>query len=681
MQLVSITLQNIRSYTQTKVDFPLGIVLLSGDIGSGKSTILLAIEFALFGLSRGELSGGALLRNGSNEGSVELTFKIKENTHTIRRTLKRNKTSVEQDSGHLITNGMKTIGTATELKARVLELLGYPSEMLTKKNIIYRYTVYTPQEEMKQIILESPEERLATLRKIFDIDKYERIKKNTTTFVKTLRERERALSVVTTDLEEKKKQAKQNENDKKQVKEQASKIAPLLEQSKKQINSLKTQIAELEQKKTIHDKLNSELNANKTILKSKEQQHANLQTDMDKLMKEIAQEPPAPADKTFILTEKNTVKTQITTIEKEMRDILTRQAELNAMKGNSEKITQQVTTLDNCPMCKQSVTHEHKNKITAEEKNKIDAIGKSLLHHDATRKEKDGELANLKIRLDNLLAQEKEVELAALRKTHYDKLQERHKQVVGQAAAAKNEIEQFKQKIMTLEEQTKPLAQNDTLYKTLRQEYDNTLIEERKIAIEHSTLIQKEQHIDATLAILQKDITHKETIKKQLENISETTHFLTDYFSPLMDVMERHTLSTIHHEFSTIFQHWFSVLIEETLTARLDEQFTPLVTQNGYDTDIAHLSGGERTACALAFRLALCKTVNSLIRTITTKDLLILDEPTDGFSSEQLDKMRDVLLGLGLSQIILVSHEQKIEGMADKIIRVRKENGSSIVVI
>lgn len=681
MQLVSITLQNIRSYTNTKIEFPTGIVLLSGDIGSGKSTILLAIEFALFGLTRGELSGSALLRNGSNEGSVELTFKIKENTHAIRRTLKRNKTSVEQDSGHLITNGVKTIGTATELKARILELLGYPSEMLTKKNIIYRYTVYTPQEDMKQIILESPEDRLATLRKIFDIDKYERIKKNTTTFVKTLRERERAFSVLTMDLEEKRKHAAQLESDKKQIKEQLTKIAPTFEQAKKQLEKMKTQLLELEQKKSIYEKLNSELLAHKTILKSKEGQHTTLVSDAEKLLKELAQEPPAVQDKTFILTEQQTVKNQISAIEKEIHQLLSKQAELGAMKKHSEHTTAQISSLDNCPLCKQHVNPEHKTRITTEEKNKAEAIAKSLVHHDTTKKEKDKELVNLKLRLDNLRTQEKETELASLRKIHYDKLQERHKQALDQTITIKNEIDTTKQKINTLSEQITPLLTNEQTYKIMRQEYDETITNERKIAIEHSTLLQKEQHVDATLSILQKDITHKENAKKQLENISETTHFLSDYFTPLMDVMERHVLSTIHNEFSTIFQHWFGVLIEETLTARLDEQFTPLVTQSGYDTDIAHLSGGERTACALAFRLALCKTVNSLIRTITTKDILILDEPTDGFSSEQLDKMRDVLLSLGLSQVILVSHEQKIEGMADSIIRVRKENGSSIVVI
>jgi exonuclease SbcC len=48
---------------------------------------------------------------------------------------------------------------------------------------------------------------------------------------------------------------------------------------------------------------------------------------------------------------------------------------------------------------------------------------------------------------------------------------------------------------------------------------------------------------------------------------------------------------------------------------------------------------------------------------IKTKDLVILDEPTDGFSEQQLDKMRGVLEELNAEQLIIVSHEQKIEGL------------------
>jgi len=63
---------------------------------------------------------------------------------------------------------------------------------------------------------------------------------------------------------------------------------------------------------------------------------------------------------------------------------------------------------------------------------------------------------------------------------------------------------------------------------------------------------------------------------------------------------------------------------------------------------------------------------------IKTKDIVILDEPTDGFASEQIDKMRDIFEQLNAEQMILVSHEQKIEGFVDHVIRVRKDGTSSI---
>ena len=100
----------------------------------------------------------------------------------------------------------------------------------------------------------------------------------------------------------------------------------------------------------------------------------------------------------------------------------------------------------------------------------------------------------------------------------------------------------------------------------------------------------------------------------------------------------------VHHDFDTLFQKWFMMLVDtEVMKIRLDEQFSPVIEQNGYEIDYGFLSGGEKTAAALAYRLALNQVVNSILSTIKTRGLLILDEPTDGFSSEQLDRMRDLL--------------------------------------
>ena len=130
-------------------------------------------------MSRKTLTGDLLLRHGKHEGSVELHFALKlGNTYKeiiIKRNLRR-ANQVKQESGYIIIDNIKTDCTPVELKTRVLELLGYPQDMVTKAtDIIYRYTVYTPQEQMKQILFENSNTRLETLRKVFDIDKYKRI--------------------------------------------------------------------------------------------------------------------------------------------------------------------------------------------------------------------------------------------------------------------------------------------------------------------------------------------------------------------------------------------------------------------------------------------------------------------------------------------------------------------------
>ena len=62
-----------------------------------------------------------------------------------------------------------------------------------------------------------------------------------------------------------------------------------------------------------------------------------------------------------------------------------------------------------------------------------------------------------------------------------------------------------------------------------------------------------------------------------------------------------------------------------------------------------------------------------------TRDIIILDEPTDGFSDEQLDRVRELLENINISQIIIVSHETKIETFVDNVLRVSKNEHESSV--
>lgn len=58
-------------------------------------------------------------------------------------------------------------------------------------------------------------------------------------------------------------------------------------------------------------------------------------------------------------------------------------------------------------------------------------------------------------------------------------------------------------------------------------------------------------------------------------------------------------------------------------------------------------------------------------------NLLVLDEPTDGFSKPQLDKAHSILKDPEYEQIILVSHDKYLEAHADHAFHVAKAGGSS----
>ncbi|AXV39782.1 SMC family ATPase [Methanobacterium sp. BAmetb5] len=200
----SLIIRNIRSYERAKIEFPLGISLFEGDIGSGKSTILMAIEFALFGL--GNQRGDSLLRKNTLKGSVILEFEIEGKHGRIERRLLRKNTDspVKQDKGILVFDGAKWQLSPSEMKEKILEILDFKEDPNPRANsYIFRYAIYTPQEEMKQIITQKPESRLQTLRKAFGIEDYMVAADNAYLILRYLKNKTSYLSGQTNDLIEK----------------------------------------------------------------------------------------------------------------------------------------------------------------------------------------------------------------------------------------------------------------------------------------------------------------------------------------------------------------------------------------------------------------------------------------------------------------------------------------------
>tara|TARA_Y100000310_G_C20685375_1_gene818624 strand:- start:730 stop:2775 length:2046 start_codon:yes stop_codon:yes gene_type:complete len=681
MKLKKIKLENIRSYDVQEVTFPEGSLLLSGNIGSGKSSILLGIDFALFGLQRGTLDGNAILRNGTESGSVELLMEIDNKLVEIKRNLKRTSTGVVQKSGHISIDNNKQDGTPVELKDKVLQLLNYPRELLTKnKSLIYRYTVYTPQEQMKQILLGKKEDRLETLRKVFGIDKYKRIKDNTKVVITKIKEKRKFFEGETQNLSEKESALNNQQTELILLEQQVKELEPLFLLKKQELERKQEETKENEASLQHLLKLKKDfalLENNLKHLSTKKQEDQILLNQTIEKIGLIQNQDLELKESYKELIETN--KQQIDNIEKEIRQILNKKQEFKVHKANSLTLQSKIQDLDSCPTCQQEVSITHKESISRKQEVIITEMDKNLQELETKEGDFNTKITTLKQNLENLTKREAELELIKHKLQELNEKKQKKRDLEQKQEALAKAITEINNNKTTLEQEINKLQSKEELFTKIKSEKEVIEREFRELELKKASLEAKRTPLENQLESLKKEIMAKRNVLEKLSHFNKTQTMLEQTFIPTLNLIEKSVMFKVHEEFNSIFIKWLTMLID-TLNIGLDEEFTPKIQQNGYDIDYEYLSGGEKTAVALAYRLALNQVINRMMVDINTKGLLILDEPTDGFSSEQLDKVKDLINELEMEQIVLVSHETSVESFVDNIVRLEKQDHSTQIV-
>ena len=678
MIIKKIKLENIRSYLNQELDFSEGSTLLAGDIGSGKSSILLAIDFALFGLRKGNLSGASLLRNGTNNGLVELHFSLDNKEVIIQRNLKKSQDSIVQDSGFIITNGIRRDASAIELKQDILDLLNYPKELLTKsKSLIYRYTVYTPQEEMKSILLGDKDIRLDTLRRVFDIDKYKRIKENSKLFINSLKQKRKEHEGQVYDLDDKNKQLKEKQNNYVYLNERLKELIIRITEASKLVDIKREEIKSIESEIKILEELKRDLSLNEFKLKNLAEKRDNNLKEIEFLILSINRlDDELKNFKLDNLDEINNeikeLKNRIDNYDLELNNINNKINELETKKKSSIEIKDKIINLETCPLCQQNVTHQHKSLISDEEDKKISEYDREIMINKDKKFSLQDTIKDLKIKLDKIKEEKSKFDFYNLKKENLKEKTERKELLLKEQNNLVEEINYYNDKINNIKSRINEFRDLD--YEKIRRQLDELLLKEKNLEIERAGYLSNINELNKIINELDKEINSKLLIKNKINYLNDIQFWLEEYFVKVVEIIEKQIMFRVHGDFNALFQKWFNMLMEiENFQVRLDEEFTPLIQQNNYDINYEYLSGGEKTAIALAYRLALNQVINNLITIIKTRDLLILDEPTDGFSDEQLDRVRNVLNELNLKQLIIVSHEQKIESFVDNVIRLNKQ--------
>lgn len=679
MLLKKLVIENLRSYENQTIEFPKGSTLLSGDIGSGKTTILLAVEFALFGLQPSQ-KGNSLLRNGCENGKVILEFDIEGKEIIVERTLKRKKHSINQDYVAISIDNEKFEESVSEVKAKILDLLNYPGEFAKKTNLLYKFTVYTPQEEMKQIIMESKDVRLNTLRHVFGIDKYKRIQENASILNSRLRERIRINEALFSDLDELKASLLLKETGLIEAKEN------MIGSEEDYVNAFRDReikeknLEEVREKIDEKKKFEGDKEKNDMLVNEKRSQISKCDIDV-KLLKEQVEEVEKLK---FSEDEYNSIKQRIV-VQKNKHDELHSEyieiiGKINALEGKkseADSLVRKISGLDKCPTCLQRVSIEYKDGMLENAKKEIDVVDNNIYGYNKRKKDLIEKINVVKDLIEKFEKQKNDMDLLKIKIDSFKDKEVRIEEIGRQIIGLNEDVLMLQQQNGRLDEEIKSYDKYDVVFNERVRDLDEAKDRENKASIRKAEIGKEVEFLEQQIKEFKDRIEKKEVLKKENDKLKGLENWISGKFLEIVLFTEKQVMATLKHEFSNLFSRWFSSLVSESLSARLDDDFSPIIEQNGFEIDYQFLSGGERTAIALAYRLSLNQVINSLLSNIKTSNLVILDEPTDGFSAQQLEKMREVLEQLNTEQLILVSHEQKMEDFVDNIVKIKKSEGVS----
>jgi len=190
MKPIQLTISAFGSYAkETCIDFKnhtSGVFLITGDTGSGKTTIFDALTYALYDETSGGNRDGGMMRShyaaSSDETYVQFTFEYKKDTYTIRRnpeysiekTYKNGKIATVKVASKvelILADNTPFLGKKVETDAKIVEIIG-----LTKKQ--FTQIVMIAQGDFLKLLYTKTEERKDIFSKIFHTEFYAKVQES-----------------------------------------------------------------------------------------------------------------------------------------------------------------------------------------------------------------------------------------------------------------------------------------------------------------------------------------------------------------------------------------------------------------------------------------------------------------------------------------------------------------------
>ena len=665
--ITSIELVDFLSHSDTKLKFEDGVTIFVGDNGAGKSSIIDAITFSLFGQHTRKSNKG-LIRRGTNQGYAKIEFSIKDKKYETVRKIDT-KSSLSAIFSETTNNNRVEIAAGERkqfgesMTEQVEKTIGMNFEKLKIASIVQ-------QGELNSIINAKPREFKELLNAIIGIDKLDiasdTMQKVTKEFRKKIRtdlggHDDTDIEFLTKDFEKCQYDIKEAEPEKNQLESQKKSVHRELEELLKKeetdtpkrdkINQLESQKKELLRyvKETIQG-IQQEIQENERKIDDCKNcfQELKLKTGFEGKLEKVEEE-----DKEVI---------------KKIQEITTQIVSLK----EKEKLAEKLQLKDNkCPVCDSNV--EKLNPFFQEEHIKEEII---KLKQDADLKEKErimysqerdrfvGELQKIRdaeatLRAHSIKTKEELVAIQNNTESKKEKLSLADNENLEQISQVDDHTKLIFDNILKLELETKGFDEGE--FKKLKE----------RIVEKRSNLSQIDQRMGGVLEKIEKAKKQSQVIEKSIVELEKVKKYMLRLDKIQSNVFSRDGSVAISlrswalNSISIKASEYLSILNTKIQRIALSEKAKNVSIACHSKTEVLELeslSGGEKVSVALALRLGMASLLGA-----SNLNLMILDEPTTHLDTERKKSLVDVLSQLSRieksqlpMQFLIITHDAEI---------------------
>ncbi len=657
-----VRLENWKSHRETELEFSEGVNALIGTMGSGKSSVLEAVVFGLFGttpsLNSRDIQLNDLIRRNpseAEEASVEIEFSIDGEDYSVKRELKRDKGTerselrknrevVEAPSTREVTEQVerilsldfKSFARAIYSEQNNLDLFlkmrpGNRKERVDELLKIDRFenarkTVVKVENSLKKE-LERKQEELGELEEEFDSEELEELEEDIEKRREDLEDTDEDIEELNKEIEERQELKEELEEKKKFYRKLEKRITKL--ETRKE--SLEEEFGKVEERLEKYEKPEEKLEEHleeKKELEEKEKEISGLEKDLKYLKKEkkkLEEDIEKLEEKAENFKEIGEIEEEIERLEKIVEKIKQKGNAKHTERTNLEESLEELQNSDGeCPTCGKELSEEHRGEVVGEREEEIKKLKEQENRLRKKFEEKNERKEKLESRRDELLEY--------------------------RSAEEKLELKQEK-----LEEKVEEIKETEERLREMRQDFSEDRINKLEEDIADLKKVEKRDELEERLENVEEKL---EEVEAELEELEFDEDELEELKKETSRLKEERSVKTKELESE-------KELIQEK-EKRLEQMQKQDERKKNLEDDI------ERLDHALDFsheyREGLVKTQVSLremfVKRLNTKMEDIWNQlyPYDDYYSIRLNAEKDYLLELLDSENQWVSAEAEVSG-------------------